>query len=259
MPGQWWESGDAWAERPTAAPAWEDRSSAANTWSERAQPAAAAEIAEDPWAQSAEDPWAQRADQQQRQPAAAAAASAFNAAASWGAVRTEQAPAAHWGTPADGRDSAPAAAASASNAAASWGAVRTEQAPAAHWGTPADAPGGGGMETSDAQKRARQRDFQAYQDWNKQSGILPGKSAEEVAEDERTLFQAKPFQGAGADFSLYDAVTCEVSGPKTDEMPYIYRCMYVLSMYVCCLLYCLCTFICMCILCMYVLCMSFIA
>ena len=222
MPGQWWESGDAWAERPTAAPAWEDRSSAANTWSERAQPAAAAEIAEDPWAQSAEDPWAQRADQQQRQPAAAAAASAFNAAASWGAVRTEQ-------------------------------------APAAHWGTPADAPGGGGMETSDAQKRARQRDFQAYQDWNKQSGILPGKSAEEVAEDERTLFQAKPFQGAGADFSLYDAVTCEVSGPKTDEMPYIYRCMYVLSMYVCCLLYCLCTFICMCILCMYVLCMSFIA
>jgi len=193
MPGEWWESKPAWTEAPST-----------NGWVERApqQESEDQTQANDPWRQGADpwaqkkkldDPWAQRSEQQH----AVAPTSAASA------------PTGNWGE--------------AQPANSSWVSHTAEAPPAnSNWGSspPAQAPGGG-METSDAQKQARQKDFKSYQDWYIQQGMLPGKSDEQVAKDEETFFKVNPFQGAGADFSLYDAVSCEISGPKTEGMPHI--------------------------------------
>jgi len=72
---------------------------------------------------------------------------------------------------------------------------------------------------TDAQKRARWRDFTTFQEWYIQSNILPGKSPEEVAADEEKLFAQAPCSGEGIDFALYDQVTCSISGPKAENIP----------------------------------------
>eukprot|EP00929_Paragymnodinium_shiwhaense_P118656 TRINITY_DN9056_c0_g1_i1.p1 TRINITY_DN9056_c0_g1~~TRINITY_DN9056_c0_g1_i1.p1 ORF type:complete len:1085 (-),score=232.84 TRINITY_DN9056_c0_g1_i1:73-3327(-) len=66
--------------------------------------------------------------------------------------------------------------------------------------------------------KARQRDLQTWQLWNKQNKILPGKTEEEKKNDEIAYFAKDLQSGMGEDFSLYDHVPCTISGPKGEAI-----------------------------------------
>lgn len=73
-----------------------------------------------------------------------------------------------------------------------------------------------------AQTKARWRDFQLYQDWYIKDGILPAKTAKEVEDDEERLFGPGQVRSAeGIDFSLYEQVLTDVSGPRSENLPTI--------------------------------------
>lgn len=77
----------------------------------------------------------------------------------------------------------------------------------------------GELEMDEAQKKARWRDFNQYQDWYVQNWILPGKDEAELAQNDTDLFQTNGQSGEGIDFDLYDTVSYKISGPKSNNIP----------------------------------------
>mmetsp|Transcript_50031 Transcript_50031/g.161902 ORF Transcript_50031/g.161902 Transcript_50031/m.161902 type:complete len:809 (-) Transcript_50031:167-2593(-) len=163
--------------------------------------------------------WTRLASAEASAPAAAAPAGASEAAASrqdgWGAAAQPQSAEEAWG----GAAGAPAAGAWAGGSNLSATAASFE--PAGFWAQPDDGADGGWKDKSgedaDPQKAARWRDFKRAQEENLAQGILPGKTAQDSDWDEQRLFSAT--HDTGIDFSLYDGVSVEITGPRSDTMP----------------------------------------
>jgi len=65
----------------------------------------------------------------------------------------------------------------------------------------------------------RQRDFYSFQQDAISRGILPAKTLEELQEENSAVHH----QTIGIDFDLYESVTRTVSGPKSENMPDIFK------------------------------------
>eukprot|EP00747_Dinoflagellata_sp_TGD_P030080 gnl/TRDRNA2_/TRDRNA2_134384_c0_seq2.p1 gnl/TRDRNA2_/TRDRNA2_134384_c0~~gnl/TRDRNA2_/TRDRNA2_134384_c0_seq2.p1 ORF type:complete len:838 (+),score=154.80 gnl/TRDRNA2_/TRDRNA2_134384_c0_seq2:58-2514(+) len=74
---------------------------------------------------------------------------------------------------------------------------------------------------NESQKESRWREYRAWQTWNLQQRILPGKGQEDDAAEYRRLWpeEGEGTRGAGIDFHLYDQVRCKLSGPKCELIP----------------------------------------
>eukprot|EP00931_Biecheleriopsis_adriatica_P032488 TRINITY_DN18959_c0_g1_i1.p1 TRINITY_DN18959_c0_g1~~TRINITY_DN18959_c0_g1_i1.p1 ORF type:complete len:887 (+),score=213.07 TRINITY_DN18959_c0_g1_i1:38-2698(+) len=70
-------------------------------------------------------------------------------------------------------------------------------------------------EQKERQKRSRQKEFKAAQDWYIGQGIAPGPSVKDGGDP----FENDASTGCGEDFNLYDHVACTITGPKSDAIP----------------------------------------